>query len=179
MLCDTAGNEVMVLDEKTTVRREGCHVRIRVDERKPERIETWLKILKWYGVDGWGVQRIANRAHPLSKCWSDSRDRRRTPHKFGQVAPKQRYESHQEPGHHWHGRFGGSFRMSASTVFPGRSGLGVRSFRMFTSHPCRPCCSASGPKYGEGGGRRACEPPVLNLGARKLDPSHPKLSVLD
>lgn len=65
VLCDTTGNEVMVLDEKTTVRREGCHVRIRVDERKPERIETWLKILKWYDVDGWGVKRIANRLNEL------------------------------------------------------------------------------------------------------------------
>lgn len=65
VLCDAVGNEIMVLDEKTTIRREGCHVRIRVDEEKPERIETWLRILEWYGVDGWGVQRIANRLNDL------------------------------------------------------------------------------------------------------------------
>jgi len=65
VLCDAAGNEIMVLDEKTTIRREGCHVRIRVDEQNPERIETWLSLLKWYGVDGWGVQRIANRLNEL------------------------------------------------------------------------------------------------------------------
>ncbi|NQV24736.1 MAG: recombinase family protein [Rhodopirellula sp.] len=65
VLCDAAGNEIMVLDEKTTIRREGCHVRIRADEQNPERIQTWLRILEWYGVDGWGVQRIANRLNEL------------------------------------------------------------------------------------------------------------------
>jgi DNA invertase Pin-like site-specific DNA recombinase len=63
VLVDAEGNKIQDLPEGTSVRREGCHVRI--VPTGAEKIGVWLQILDWYANHGWGAKRIARRLNEL------------------------------------------------------------------------------------------------------------------
>jgi hypothetical protein len=63
ILVDSQGRELQELPEGTSVRREGCHVRIKPHDF--QKIEMWLLILKLRGVDHWSIKRIASHLNEL------------------------------------------------------------------------------------------------------------------
>jgi DNA invertase Pin-like site-specific DNA recombinase len=63
VLVDAQGNKIQDLPEGTSVRREGCHVRIvPIDSTK---IRVWLQILDWYANHEWGRKKIARHLNGL------------------------------------------------------------------------------------------------------------------
>jgi DNA invertase Pin-like site-specific DNA recombinase len=63
VLVDAEGNKIQDLPEGTSVRREGCHVRIVPTDAA--KIKVWLQILDWYANHGWGAKKIARRLNDL------------------------------------------------------------------------------------------------------------------
>ncbi len=63
VLVDAQGNELRELQEGETVKREGCHVKIK--PKDSEKIRTWLRILHLHGEEKWGHKRIANHLNDL------------------------------------------------------------------------------------------------------------------
>lgn len=63
VLVDAQGNEIQELPEKTTIRREGCHVSIKPQDLA--KIQTWAYILHLYGAERWGMLRIVHHLNSL------------------------------------------------------------------------------------------------------------------
>ncbi len=63
ILVDSQGHELQELPRGTTMRREGCHVRLKPKDLT--KIQTWLYILHLYGERHWGLHRIAEHLNDL------------------------------------------------------------------------------------------------------------------